>query len=116
VFPPPLTVYRQDDQLRDWIDQVEAQERRVAEGTAAVMAATEDEGERRHLLNVHFPMFRRACSYPSECAMTKICYGGDDIRRDPLASQLYKIRVPNHPMEEQQCKAESQKGVTNAGI
>ena len=109
VFPPPLTVYRQDDQLRDWIDQVEAQERRVAEGTAAVMAATEDEGERRHLLNVHFPMSRRACSYPSECAMTKICYGGDDIRRDPLASQLYKIRVPNHPMEEQQRKAESQK-------
>ena len=75
------------------------QERRVAEGTAAVMAATEDEGERRHLLNVHFPMSRRACSYPSECAMTKICYGGDDIRRDPLASALYRVREVNHPQE-----------------
>ena len=98
VFPPPMTVYRQDDQLRDWIDQVEAQEVRVAEGVAAV-AAAEDDGDRRHALNVHFPMSRRACSYPSECAMTKVCFGGDDIRRSPLESGLYKRRVANHPQE-----------------
>jgi hypothetical protein len=98
VFPPPMTIYRQDDQLRDWIDQVEAQEVRVAEGVAAV-AAAEDEGERRHLLNVHFAQSRRSCSYPSECAMTKICFGGDDIRRSPLDSGLYKRRVANHPQE-----------------
>lgn len=33
------------------------------------------------------------------CAYSKICYGGEDIRRDPFASGLYKIRVPNHPQE-----------------
>lgn len=98
VFPAPLTVYRSDDQLRDWVEQVEAQERRVAEAVATV-AAAEDEGERRHQLNVLFPMSRRACSYPTECAMTKVCYGGDDIRRDPLGSGLYKRREPNHPQE-----------------
>ena len=98
VFPPPLTVYRSDDQLRDWVEQVEAQERRVAEGVAEVKDA-EDDGERRHRLNVLFPMSRRACSYPTECAFTKVCYGGDDIRRDPLASGLYRLRTPNHEAE-----------------
>ena len=98
VFPAPLTVYRSDDQLRDWVEQVEAQERRVAEAVAEVESAT-DEGDRRHALNVHFPMARRACSYPTECAFTKVCYGGDDIRSAPLESGLFKVRVPNHPQE-----------------
>jgi hypothetical protein len=98
VFVAPMTVYRQDDQLRDWVEQVEASETRVAESAAQVSAA-EDEGEKRHLLNIHFPMSRKSCSYPSECAMTKICFGGEDIRHDPLASGLYKSRVPNHPQE-----------------
>jgi hypothetical protein len=98
LFPPPQLVYRSDDQARDWIDQIEAQERRVTEGVAAVDAAT-DEGERRHLLNVHFPMSRRACSYPTECVYTKVCYGGEDIQRDPMGSGLYRIREANHPQE-----------------
>ena len=98
VFPAPLTVYRSDDQLRDWIDQVEAQETRVAEAVATVNAA-EDAADRRHALNVHFAQSRRSCSYPSECAFTKVCYGGDDIRSAPLESGLYKRRVANHPQE-----------------
>jgi hypothetical protein len=98
VFPSPLTVYRQEDAARDWIEQVEAQETRVAEAVAQVDAAG-DEGEKRHLLNVLFPMHRRSCSYPSECAMTKICFGGDDIRLRPLESGHFKARVPNHPVE-----------------
>lgn len=98
VFIPPIVVYRNDDDLRDWIEQVEAQERGVAESVALVEAAT-DEGERRHLLNVHFPQSRRSCEYPSTCAMVKVCYGGEDVRRDPLGSGLYKIREVNHPQE-----------------
>jgi hypothetical protein len=98
VFPAPLTVYRQDDQLRDWIEQVEAQETRVVESVAAVEAAN-DEGERRHLLNKFFPMSRKSCSYPSECAMVRLCFGGEDIRHAPLESGFYKIRVPNHIQE-----------------
>ena len=112
VFPPPLTVYRSDDQLRDWIEQVEAQEKKIAEAVATVHNAADD-GERRHLLNVHFPMSRRACSYPTECAMVKLCYGGDDIRRSPLDSGLYRRREPHHTPEleathSSQLKGESQ--------
>jgi hypothetical protein len=98
VFPAPLLVYRSDDQLRDFIEQLEAQETRVAEAVARVESAA-DEGERRHLLNTLFVQSRKACSYPSECAMTKICYGGDDLRQAPLESGLYKIRVPHHTPE-----------------
>jgi hypothetical protein len=105
VFPAPLTVYRSDDQLRDWIEQVEAQERRVAEAVAQVEAAT-DEGGKRHRLNVLFPMSRRACSYPSECQFTKVCYGGEDAQRDPMATGAYKQREPHHTPE-----AEAQKAV-----
>jgi len=99
-FIPPVTVYRQDDDLRDMVEQLEAGERRVAEAVAAVRAAA-DEGERRHLLNVHFPQTRRACYYPTECTFTRVCYGGEDIRRDPLASGYYKERELNHPQEGQ---------------
>jgi hypothetical protein len=98
LFIPPIIVYRNDDELRDWIEQVESQERKVAEAVAEVRAAT-DEGEKRHLLNIHFQMSRRACSYPTNCAMIPVCFGGEDIRRDPLGSGLYKIREANHPQE-----------------
>jgi hypothetical protein len=98
VFPAPLTVYRQDDQLRDLVDQIEAQEVRVAEGVAAVAGAA-DAGERRHLLNVHFSQTRRACCYPALCVYEKICFGGDSIQADPVGSGLYQIRTPNHSQE-----------------
>lgn len=105
VFPAPLTVYRQDDQLRDFVEQIEAQETRVAEAVAQVEGAADD-GEKRHLLNVLFPMHRRSCSYPSECAMTRVCYGGEDAQRDPMATGAYKQREPHHTPE-----AEAQKAV-----
>ena len=104
VFPAPLTVYRQDDALRDFVEQVEAQERRVAEAVAEVESATDD-GDRRHALNVHFPMTRRACSYPTECSFTKVCYGGEDIRSNPVGSGLYKLRTPNHRQEKEAAEA-----------
>jgi len=98
IFIPSIIVYRNDDDLRDWMEQVEAQEREVAENVAQVQAAS-DEGEKRHLLNVYFPQTRKACEYPSTCAFVKLCYGGSDIRREPLQSGLYRVRVPNHPVE-----------------
>lgn len=100
LFIPPIIQFRNEDDLRDLVDQLEHQEQRVAEGVASVNAAS-DEGERRHMLNVHFPQSRRACEYPSTCQFVKVCYGGEDIRRDPLGSGLYKIRSVNHPIENQ---------------
>ena len=98
MFLPPIVIYRNDDDLRDMVEQMEAAERRTAEGVAAVSGASDD-GERRSLLNRHFPQTRRACSWPTECPYVKICYGGEDIRRAPLDSGLYRIRVPNHEQE-----------------
>ena len=98
VFLPPMTVYRNDDDLRDWIEQTEAQERSIAEGTAVVERAG-DEDSRRSALNVWFPQTRRACEYPSTCAFVPVCYGGEDIRRDPLGSGRYRSRQANHPQE-----------------
>jgi len=110
VFPAPLTVYRQDDQLRDFVEQVESIETKVAESVVACEQA-QDEGEKRHLLNIHFPMSRRACSYPSECAFVPICYGGSDIQKSPLESSKYKIRVPNHIQEKEASEMVSDKRV-----
>lgn len=101
VFVPPFIVYRNEDDLRDLIEQIESQERRVAAGVSEVNSAS-DEGERRSALNRNFPMSRRSCVYPWPCAMIPICYGGEDIKRAPLASGLYQIRQVNHPQEVQE--------------
>lgn len=98
VFPPPMIVYRGEDELRDWVEQVASQEREVAERVAEVRAAA-DEGEKRSLLNRYFPQTRRACEYPGTCAYTRVCWGGEDLRSDPVTSGLYRERTPNHPQE-----------------
>lgn len=98
VFVPPILIYRNDDDLRDWIEETEASERRVAEGMAQVHGA-KDQAEKRHLLNVLFPRNRRSCEYPGTCSFVPLCFGGADIRRDPLGSGRYKVREPNHPQE-----------------
>lgn len=98
-----LLVYRNSDELRDWVEQIEAQERRVAEGIAAVDAAGKDEGARRSALNIHFTQNRHACEYPGTCAFARdkvgICWGSDSMRADPIGSGEYRARVPNHPVE-----------------
>lgn len=98
IFIPPVVVYRNEDDLRDWIDSTEYQERVIAEHVAEV-AACEDEGDRRHLLNMYFPMSRSRCEYPSSCPYIKICYAGEDMKRSPLESGQFKVREVNHPQE-----------------
>jgi hypothetical protein len=91
-------VFRQEDDLRDWIEQVESQEVQVVKDAERVNAAT-DEDERRHLLNILFPQTRRACEYPGSCNFINLCFGSADIRKDPIASGKYRPRVANHPQE-----------------
>ena len=98
VFMTPIVVYRHDDDLRDWLDQTEAQEIRIQEGLVQIEAAT-DPSEKRHLLNVYFPLARHSCEYPSTCQFVPVCYGGEDIRSRPMESGKFKLREPNHPME-----------------
>jgi hypothetical protein len=98
VFIPPIVVYRNEDEVRDWVEQVEAQERRIAEQVEMINAAA-DEGEKRSLMNQFAPMTRRACEYPTTCMAVSLCYGSEDARRDPLSTGKYKPRKVNHPME-----------------
>jgi hypothetical protein len=99
-FVPPVTVWRNEDDMRDWLEQVEAQEVQIVQDAAAIAACGEDEGKRRSELNRRFPQNRNACCWPGPCSFMKICYGGEDIRRDPLGnSDLYKVREANHPIE-----------------
>lgn len=101
IFIAPIVIYRNEDELRDWLEQISYQEAQVAEHVAQVHATT-DEAERRSLLNKFFAQNRRSCEYPSTCAFAKgMCWGSDEVRRDPLGSGLYKIRIPNHPIEGQ---------------
>lgn len=111
VFVPPVTVWRSDDELRDWVEEVEHQEREAAVHADEVRAAT-DPGERRHLLNIYFPKIRSACQWPSLCPFARervgICWGGAEIQNDPIGvgAGEYKERTPNHPIEAQPIDAE----------
>jgi hypothetical protein len=97
-FVTPLTVYRNEDDLRDMIQQLEYQEIRIAQNVAKVHAAA-NESEKRELLNQYFPQNRRSCVYPGLCGCYNVCYGSSDMKKNPEGSGLYQIRTPNHPQE-----------------
>lgn len=101
VFVPPIVVYRSEDDLRDWFEQTEASERRIAEAEALI-AGAESEDARRSLLNVLAPQNRSACVWPSQCAFDRdkasVCWGPPEVREKALGNG-YKERVPNHPQE-----------------
>jgi len=106
VFVPAVTIYRNDDQLRDWVEQVEHAEREVAQHVAEVNA-TSDPGEKRSLLNRYFPQVRQSCEYPGTCPYARdrvsVCWGSAEMQADPLTvgGGEYVRRVPNHPVEDQ---------------
>lgn len=98
-FIPPITVYRNDDALRDMLEQIEAQEILVAKDVAAVNAVKDDPGQMRSELNKRFQQSRTSCHYPGACAFIPICFGPAHVIENPESTGLYKVRVPNHPME-----------------
>lgn len=97
-FIQPIHVYRNEDDLRDMLEQLEAQEVRVAQNVSRV-ESTQSATERRSLLNQLFPQNRRSCVYPGRCSGYEICYGSADMRANPEGSGLYQIRQVNHPQE-----------------
>ena len=104
VFVPAVTVWRSDDQLRDWVEQVEHAERETAMHVAEVNAAS-DPGEKRSLLNRYFPQNRNSCEYPGTCAFARdrvsVCWGSAEMQAAPLevGGGEYVRRVANHPQE-----------------
>lgn len=98
-FVNPIHVYRNTDDMADMIQQLQSDERAVAESVAIVhvAAASGDFALLRSALNTEFPQNRRSCVYPGRCEFYSVCYGPQEIRQNPEASELYAIRVPNHP-------------------
>jgi hypothetical protein len=111
-FVEPITVYRNSDDMRDWLEQTQAQEIQVAKDAEEVRRARAEGGEmaERSALNRLFGQSRRACSYPGKCSFWEVCYGGDAIRRNPESSGLYTIRIPNHPIELEMKEVEEGEG------
>jgi hypothetical protein len=82
VWPPEI--YRNKQEIDDWLEQVRAQENTVlvcSEGLS--------------VLNQAFPQHTERCDFPTSCQFIPICFRGVD----PLNSGLYKWREPNHPAE-----------------
>lgn len=100
-FRPPVTVYRNEDSYRDWMESTEATEVEVAQRAEEVRRARAEGGEaaERSALNRLFPKNLRACIFPGVCPAYPLCHGPESIRRDPLGSGLFVIRQPNHPVE-----------------
>lgn len=110
VFVPPVVIYRNDDDLRDWAEETASAEREVAEHVAEVSAAA-DPGERRSLLNRYFPKHRQSCEYPGTCTFARdrvgVCWAGAEMQADPvgMGGGEYRARVANHPQELVQIEA-----------
>jgi len=88
----PVPYFRNDVEIRDWVEQVIEQEKRVVEGLSLGCFGTE--GTDRSNLNRYFPQHRRSCSYPYPCAFQDVCWGPSAISDDPVGSGLYRLRTP----------------------
>jgi hypothetical protein len=98
IFPPPI--YRREQEMKDWVEQIVEQEGHVREGIAYVEQCERDPSYatgRRGMLNAYFPQYRRSCDYPTACDFQAVCFGpaGDD----PVGTGLYQIRKPHHELE-----------------
>lgn len=99
----PVPYYRQASDVEDMLQQVIAQETRIANGLVILNTATTPD-ERRIDLNENFPQHRRSCLWPSRCSFLDLCKDSN-IAADPLASGLYIRRVPHHMPELQKFQA-----------
>lgn len=100
-FIPPIAVMRNSDDMRDMLEQLEAIEVQIAADVAAVQAVQNNPAQFRSELNKRFAQTRSACSYPGRCSYFLVCYSGSgtDLREHPERSELFQIRIPNHPVE-----------------
>lgn len=99
AFPQSLPVSRRADEIESWRRQVVAQETRTREAVkeVGVFIGTKTDHER---IDELFPQHTHSCfRFNSKCEFFECCHN-PAVKADPMASGLYSIRVPNHPMEE----------------
>lgn len=94
-FVSPPVIYRQEDEVRDFLEQITQQEQEIR--NARMELETGDEQLDKSYLNRYFPQHRRSCSWPIPCQFIALCHEG--LGDNPLGSGLYKLRQPHHQRE-----------------
>lgn len=105
-FVLPMEYYRNDEDIADMKIEVAFQEKRIAEARRALRLGMVDRvikigypDTHDMILREQFPKHRKSCDWPKKCAYQDICYGPKAYVHDPISSQIYQIRTPNHPIE-----------------
>ena len=95
--------------MKDWIEQAQAQEARVAREHAVIeQIRVGQPTEMRSTLNVLAPGYRRSCDWPSKCQFQEVCFGDDSMLTTPLSTGLYEARRPHHDAEAQAFREKSE--------
>jgi hypothetical protein len=97
-FVLPMEYYRNDEDIVSMKRQVAYEEKRIQSGREHLEDALPHNFEER--LDEDFPMHRKSCDWPKRCVYQDICYGPKAYLHDPISSQIYQIRIPNHKIEE----------------
>jgi len=110
----PLPYFRQDRDVRDWIEQAKNQEARVIQDHQALEGVRAAQPElMRSVVNALAPGYRRSCDWPSKCQFQEVCFGDSSMLTSPLSTGLYEIRRPHHHAEAAAFRAKSEVTETN---
>lgn len=98
-FVTPMEYYRNEEDMAVWLRQRLYEERRIALGTKEVLAAR-GTPEFEDKLDEHFPMYSNYPTNCTYCSFEDICHSGiKAYLLDPMASQKFAPRIPNHKAE-----------------
>ena len=108
-FIHPYPYHRSSDDLQDWFESTYEEETAMAQKIFLLEQARSagvSPREYRSLLNRLVPKRRRACDWPTRCAMQDTCWEGLGIeQRNPMETGLFAWREPHHDAERRQLSA-----------
>lgn len=94
-FILPLEYFRNPEDMDRWERQVVHQEHRITQAKELIVPAE----AREAWLDEFFPMHTKSCDWPTKCPFQEICFGPKAYLFDPMSSQIFEPREPNHPTE-----------------
>jgi len=93
-FINPIPAFRNDEEVKDWLEQITHQERVVLAGLSSFGDHVDRPEDQHRILNECFPQHRRSCDWPGKCQFIDICFGPLAIADDPVGSGLFVLRTP----------------------
>jgi hypothetical protein len=120
-FVLPMEYYRNEEDMKDLEAEIVGQEEEIQRGVGLLREALgeypsgqetsasrlgsgassgDHRGDRlRQVLGKYFRKQTKSCDWPTKCEYQEVCFGPREYTLNPLSSQLYQIRTPNHPIE-----------------